>query len=238
MLRVATWNVLHRVHAENWGEDHVVACFPSEPARVATIANDVARLVATYDAVALQEVSGDQLRAVEAASPGATVVAVPYPRVPRPKRVGGARLDDPREFLVVVAAGGAVWLHAEVAPDDPGKGFLALRLAGGPVVVNTHVAGKDRGPLQVRRVAAYARAVGAAALVGDFNMTHAALAPLVDGLHLAAAVEGLSTRQSAPQAPGRWIDHGLSATGGVTVLEVWPGGYASDHRVVGLGFRG
>ena len=36
-LRLATWNVLHRVHAENFDEG-VVAPHPDEAARVASIA--------------------------------------------------------------------------------------------------------------------------------------------------------------------------------------------------------
>ncbi len=232
MLRVATWNVLHRVHAENWGEDHVVATFPDERIRVATIARAVAALLGDHDAVALQEVSGDQFVALRAACPGASLAAFAYPRVPRSLRPGGTILDDPREFLVVASPVAAAVVYAEVAAADDGKGLVAVRLGSGAVVVNTHVAGKDRGPAQARRVCAYARERGAAALVGDFNMERDRLAEHAGDLAIAAPLAGPPTRQSAPSLPGKNIDHGLSATGTISVAGVLPGVYASDHRAV------
>jgi hypothetical protein len=64
-IAMATWNVLHRVHAENWAEPAIEA-HPDERARVEAIATRVERMLLvdrTIDAIGLQEVSGDQLAA-------------------------------------------------------------------------------------------------------------------------------------------------------------------------------
>ena len=79
-MRVATWNVLHRIHAVNWREP-VVVLQPDEPARIAEITRRIVALDA--DVVCLQEVSGDQLAALVLALPAATILSHRYPRVPR-----------------------------------------------------------------------------------------------------------------------------------------------------------
>jgi hypothetical protein len=57
VIAVATWNVLHRIHAENWGED-VLERWPDESERIAAITARLTRR--TEQVIALQEVSGDK----------------------------------------------------------------------------------------------------------------------------------------------------------------------------------
>ena len=65
-MLIATWNVLHRIHAENWG-DGPLARFPREADRISLVtAPVIARLEAGWDVMALQEVSGDQLASLRA----------------------------------------------------------------------------------------------------------------------------------------------------------------------------
>ena len=106
-LRLATWNVLHRVHAETFDEG-VVAPHPDEAARAASIAALAAEVMAGGVAVlCLQEVSGDQRDALRRALPaGGGLFELAYPRRPQPRRPHVGRLRDATELLVTVVAPG------------------------------------------------------------------------------------------------------------------------------------
>src|SRR4051812_35857389 len=146
MITVATWNVLHRVHAENYGEE-VAARWPDESRRIAAV---TAKLAARgEDVIALQEVSGDQLASLRAALPGSMVHALRYPRVPAIRR-GERRLRDVTEHLVVLARGRTV--AGQAFDGDPGKGFIAVR-TDAALVVSTHVGFGAAGTAQLARLA-------------------------------------------------------------------------------------
>ncbi len=182
-LVLATWNLLHRVHAENYDEG-LIADHPDEAARVSSIAARAAEQMAGgVAALCFQEVSGDQLEALRRALPKeAQLFTLRYPRLPRPRHAHRATLQDPSEHLVTaVAPSWAAELRvSSVFPDDPGKGLLGVSLAGRLAVFNTHVSYGERSPGQLHRLAA-AAADGppAVALLGDFN---AGLGPVERGL--------------------------------------------------------
>ncbi|MFD0327665.1 endonuclease/exonuclease/phosphatase family protein [Streptacidiphilus monticola] len=125
---VATWNVLHRVHAENWSS-HVLDRWPDEAERIAAVSAWVAR---TSEAViALQEVSGDQLASLRQALPvSRTVHSFRYPRVPKPRRVP-TRLSCRDEHLVLVLDGppGRWWQRR---PSRPTRARGCSRCGPGP----------------------------------------------------------------------------------------------------------
>ncbi|MFI6870118.1 endonuclease/exonuclease/phosphatase family protein [Nocardia sp. NPDC050406] len=165
MITVATWNVLHRVHAENWYED-VARRWPDEQARIAAVTARVAAL--TEQVIALQEVSGDQLVSLRAALPERTVHALRYPRLPRPRRIETA-LTDRDEYLVLLVNGPSEQTAAESFASDPGKGLLAAQ-AFGITVVATHVTGDDRRGGQLARLAELGTDLKGTVLLGDFNI--------------------------------------------------------------------
>jgi len=223
VITVATWNVLHRVHAQNWGED-VARRRPDESARIAAI---TALLAArTEQVIALQEVSGDQLASLRDALPDRTFHTLRYPRVPKSRR-GPSPLHDLTEYLVLLVDGPGQEVSAESFPDDPGKGALAVRIAG-TLVVATHVSGDRRRTRQLARLAAIAS--GPTVLLGDFNTDRATVAA---GLGAGFAVADLPP-EALPTRPGtsRWIDHvvvrGVVA-GDAAVEDV---GGLSDHNLV------
>jgi endonuclease/exonuclease/phosphatase family metal-dependent hydrolase len=226
VITVATWNVLHRVHAENWDED-VVRRWPDESARIAAI---TARLAArTERVIALQEVSGDQLTSLRDALPGRTFHTLRYPRVPKPRR-GPNPLRDPTEYLVLLVDGPSQAVSAESFPDDPGKGALAVRIDG-MLVVATHVSGDRRRTRQLARLAAIASGP-AAVLLGDFNADRATV---ISGLGNGFAVadlppDALPTRPRASGSPH--IDHVVvrGAVAGDAAVEDVAG--LSDHNLV------
>lgn len=213
-ITLATWNVLHRVHAENYDEG-VVAPHPDEAARAAAIAALAAEVMAGGVAVlCLQEVSGDQLAALRRALPAGTgFFELAYPRTPQPRRPHVGRLRDNTELLVTVVAPG---LTAEagaelVYPDDPGKGFLGVRVAGALGVFNTHVSFGERCPGQLGRLAAAARTCALpAALLGDFNagVRHIAADLGEDFAAAALPADAMPTRpRSKPDGKDQHIDH-------------------------------
>ncbi|MBM4367426.1 MAG: endonuclease/exonuclease/phosphatase family protein [Deltaproteobacteria bacterium] len=229
MFTVATWNVLHRVHAENWNEDHVVATWPDEAVRMARIARWVAMACEGDLAVALQEVSGDQVEALR--REGLEVVTHAYARVPRARGASTA-LADCSEQLVIASRRPLERLHAESAGDDPGKGFLAARAGSGPVLVCTHVTPREKGKAQLHRLARYARGFHQVLVLGDFNATAGEVAAACEGLALAAHGGGRPTRLSSPAGEGRWIDHGLARGLSIRVGSVEDCGFLSDHNPV------
>jgi hypothetical protein len=95
VITVATWNVLHRVHAENWGEV-VAGRWPDESERITAVTAWLAGRA--EQVIALQEVSGDQLASLRSGLASRTVHAFRYPRVPGLRR-GACQLRDPGEYL-------------------------------------------------------------------------------------------------------------------------------------------
>jgi endonuclease/exonuclease/phosphatase family metal-dependent hydrolase len=227
VITVATWNVLHRVHAENWGED-VARHWPDESERIAAIS---ARLATRAEQViALQEVSGDQLASLRRAVPGRTVHAFRYPRVPHPRH-GACPLHDPSEYLVLLTDGPSRQVAAESFQDDPGKGALAIEIAA-TLVVATHVSGDRRRTRQLARLAELATTSPgpAAVLLGDFNTDRATV---TSGLGTGFTVADLPP-DSLPTRPGArpHIDHVVvrGAVVGNTAVEDVAG--LSDHNLV------
>jgi len=230
-LSVATWNVLHRIHAINWSEAIALA----EPARVEAIAAWVA---ASDDAVwCLQEVSGDQLAALRASLPDAGIHALGYPRVPRLRRPGPAPLTDPTEHLVTIVRGTSAparLVHAAAFPTDPGKGALVVELTAGVTVINTHVTYGTPRASQCRELAALARrAAGTAVLLGDFNADRATIVrDLGEGFTaMTPAAGSLPTRpRTDPTAKSQSIDHVIVYNGDGRELTVDDAGGLSDHN--------
>ncbi|MFI7673674.1 endonuclease/exonuclease/phosphatase family protein [Actinophytocola sp. NPDC049390] len=227
MITVATWNLLHRVHAENWDED-VPRRWPDEDERIAAI---TARLAArTETVIALQEVSGDQLASLREGLPGRTFLSFRYPRVPTP-RTGRDPLRDRGEHLVLLVDGPATAVTEESFADDRGKGALAATV-GDLLVIATHVSGDRRRTGQLARLAELAGPE--TVLLGDFNTTRGTItACLGDGFTVAGfPADSPPTRPG----PGRgFIDHVV--TRGVTAgtATVADSGGLSDHNIVHAG---
>ncbi len=241
---LATWNVLHRIHAENWAEP-AIAAHPDERVRIAAIAERIATvLVPSCAAVCLQEVSSDQLVALRRALPASVqVFASAYPRIPQPFRPGATSpLDDPTEYLAtVVTANPARELDAAAFPSDGGKGYLAVELVGdGLIVINTHVSFGERHADQCAALAVVARRLahrpGArAALLGDFNADRdtiiAALVPDFVAAELPA--DSIPTRpRGEPNARSQDIDHVIGLGGTPRGARVIPALGLSDHNIV------
>ena len=237
-LRLLTWNVLHPVHAVNWGEA-AIAQFPDERDRVLRIS---ARVVAAFDAgvevVCLQEVSGDQLEDLRRAVKGrAAVFHHQAPRVPKLHRPGTLQLADPTEHLVVLAAGSAARLHREHSFEgDPGKGFLVVLLENGALVTNTHVTWGPPGEVQLAVLAKAARtAAGPAVVAGDFNAeTDVVRAGLGEGFALADLTGLRFTRTATPKKAAHTIDHVAALRAVFAAAEVRDSDGLSDHNPVSV----
>lgn len=238
MLPVATWNVLHRIHAVNWSEP-AIAAHADEDARVAAIAKRVRALAADDGrVVALQEVSGDQVTALRDELADFEVVVAAYPRVPkyfRPEQVA-AWPRDATEYLVVVAPLGEVRSFESYAfPSDGGKGFLSLQLASRVLVVAAHVSWGDKRPAQLAELAAGVRAHGGPAVVlGDFNEARDIVVGDL-GAEFVAGVPapGLTTRPRAvTSTKSENIDHAIAFRARLRDVEVASAGGLSDHNIV------
>lgn len=243
MLTIATWNVLHRIHAENWSEP-TIAGHPEEALRVAAIADFVMRLGA--DVVCLQEVSGDQLAALRDVVDPAFVSAVAYPRLPRFRRPTTTALGDAREYLVTLGPRLVRGAHAAFGSDG-GKGFLvatAPTTRGEPLaIVNTHVTFGDKRVEQLAALAACT--TGPTVIVGDFNATRD---EVVEGLGAAWSAlrpdEGsIATRPRQAGAksetsggsggnPRETIDHVVVRGATCHAVRVVDGAGLSDHNPV------
>lgn len=224
MITVATWNVLHRVHAQNWDED-VAVRWPDERERIAAITAVLAGR--TEQVIALQEVSGDQLTSLRAALPGRTVHVFRYPRVPTVRK-GRDLLLDRTEHLVLLVDGPSTWVAAESFADDRGKGVLAVDVAG-TLVIATHVSGNGRRTGQLARLAALSAPM--TVLLGDFNTAGDAVAT---GLGDGFTVTGFPP-DSPPTRPGPsrgFIDHVVTRGATATTATVDDGGGLSDHNPV------
>lgn len=235
-LTIATWNVLHRIHAVNW-EEPTLAAWRDERDRIASIADWLAD--ADLDVVCLQEVSGDQLAMLRDVVPG-ELHAFAYPRVPAYyRRFEPPVLRDPREHLVVIVReGGATPVRADAFATDPGKGFLAVALADGTRVIATHVTYGDKRPAQLAALAAVATAVDDAAPVlvcGDFNADRTACAPDL-GDAFAPAVPRTPALPTRPRASGATkaedIDHVFVRGHAIADAAVADGEGRSDHNPV------
>jgi len=230
VISIATWNVLHRVHAENWDED-VVRRWPDESKRIAAVTELLA--ARTEQVTALQEVSGDQLASLRLALTDRTVHAFRYPRVPKPRN-GPCALRDPEEYLVLLIDSDlpSQEITAEAFEDDPGKGALAVEVAG-TLVVATHVSGNRRRTGQLARLAELANTAPGhpAVLLGDFNASRATVA---SGLGPGFVVAG-HPPNALPTRPGSAstsIDHVVvrgAEVGGAVVEDV---DGLSDHNLV------
>lgn len=215
---MATWNVLHRIHADNWGED-VAGNWPDEAKRIAAVAERVREL--TEDVVALQEVSGDQLVALR--DTGRTVHAMRYPRMPRP-RVMASSLTDNTEYLVLLVDGPSRELGAEAFPDDGGKGALAVDVQG-ITVVATHVSWGNKRIGQLSRLVELAPAP--AVLLGDFNAdADTVLATLGESFRAAELPAGSKTRGQ------QTIDHVIVRGAAAAEARVLHADGLSDHSPV------
>lgn len=234
MISVATWNVLHRVHAENWGED-ILARWPDETERIAAI---TARLASrTEQVIALQEVSGDQLASLRAGLTGRTVHAFRYPRVPRPRR-RPSLLHDRAEYLVLLVDEPGRVVAAEAFADDPGKGALAVRTADA-LFVSTHVSGDQRRTRQLAHLAGLTAGdlEHPTVLLGDFNADRATVA---SGLGGDFVIEDLSpgalpTRPRPLESKRLYIDHVAARGAGIRAAAVEDAGGLSDHNLVRAG---
>ncbi|MGY2009782.1 endonuclease/exonuclease/phosphatase family protein [Nocardia gipuzkoensis] len=231
MITVATWNVLHRVHADNWYED-VATRWPDEGARIAAITARVAER--TERIIALQEVSGDQLASLRMALPDRTFHAMRYQRLPTPRRMPSALLDG-GEYLVVLTAEPSRELAAESFAHDGGKGALVID-AGELTVIATHVTGDRRRTDQLSRLAELVSdaPAPAAVLLGDFNTDRASVAAgLGDDFVVAECVAGaLPTRPRSSGAKSQYIDHVVVHGASVTGASVDDVGGVSDHNLV------
>ncbi|MFI1062154.1 MULTISPECIES: endonuclease/exonuclease/phosphatase family protein [Streptomyces] len=231
MITVASWNVLHRVHAENWGEDVLRGC-PAESERIAAV---TALLVGRDEhVIALQEVSGDQLASLRLALAGRSIHALRYPRVPAPRH-GSCSLRDPEEYLVLLVDGPSREVTAESFEDDPGKGALAVETAG-TLIVATHVSGDQRRTRQLARLAELAASSRgyAAILLGDFNTDRATVASAL-GTGFAVAdlpPDGLPTRPRTSGSKSQWIDHVVVRGAVVSNAAVERMEGLSDHNLV------
>jgi endonuclease/exonuclease/phosphatase family metal-dependent hydrolase len=237
VIAVATWNVLHRVHAEKWSED-VAVRWPDESERIAAVTARLTRR--TEQVIALQEVSGDQLASLRAALAARTIFAFRYPRVPRPRQ-GASPLRDPGEYLVLLVEGPGQQVAAESFEDDPGKGALAVRTAEA-LFIATHVSGDQRRTRQLRRLAGLAGLAGRPAagpghpvvLLGDFNTDRAAVAAgLGAGFTVAdLPADALPTRPGAPGSRPLRIDYVAVHGAAISDAAVEDSDGLSDHNLV------
>lgn len=223
-MRVLTWNVLHRVHAETHGEP-AVERWPDESTRTRAIIEALTR--SSADAVLLQEVSGDVLAALRSAFPHVTSHL--FPRMPRPKQPTTA-VTDASEHLVIISGPGATVWRAQTAANDPGKGLLAVE-QGGVLFVSTHVSwGEKRAP-QLEALARVVREhVGPLVIGGDFNVEASVVCDAL-GLRNVPLSPG-SAKTRVGREGGGDIDHlfvrGLTAT----AAQVLEHDVLSDHAPV------
>jgi endonuclease/exonuclease/phosphatase family metal-dependent hydrolase len=235
---ITTWNVLHRIHAQNWDEP-AIRRHPDERARIAAVAHVVAARCAPGAVICLQEVSGDQLAAIRAEVPGdAAIVHHAYPRVPSLRATPDApALADPREHLVMIVCDEPARVAvARTFDGDPGKGMLAVELPDGGAIICTHVSFGERRREQLLEIEATALALpGTVVVAGDFNATlETVRGELAQGAAYAdVGGQPLRTRRGQGSAGTDVdIDHVLVFRGEVVAAAVLEDGELSDHRPV------
>jgi endonuclease/exonuclease/phosphatase family metal-dependent hydrolase len=227
-VQIATWNVLHRIHAVNWHEA-AIDVHVDERARITAIASRVATLA---DVVCLQEVSGDQL-ALLRALPGVELAVHTYPRVPRLFRPGPMPLTDPTEHLVVVSKRPLRAQRGHTFAGDRGKGYLAVELDD-LTVIDTHVSYGDHHGPQCADLAEAAGGHARVAIVGDFNADRAACLGALAGFAAAEPVQpALPTRpRTKPGGKSQDIDHVFVRGVQARDVAVLSGDGLSDHNPV------
>ncbi|MFI1915739.1 endonuclease/exonuclease/phosphatase family protein [Nocardia sp. NPDC020380] len=228
MITVVTWNVLHRIHADNWASE-IADRWPGESDRIAAVTARVRKRPERI--IALQEVSGDQLASLRLSLPDRVFHVLDYPRVPRPRRLADP-LADRSESLVLIADADARLLTAEPFATDPGKGLLAVE-ADGITVVATHVTGDTRRGPQLARLAEVA-AAGPSILLGDFNVDRAVLADALGPEFTVPAhpYGSVPTRPRTAGAKSQFIDHVVAHGVPVRDLQVEDVAGESDHNLV------
>ena len=239
-MKILTWNVLHRIHAENY-DDPAVGRWPDEVARtrhvVALISG--AMRAGTIDVALLQELSGDTLAALRSELQNYSVISHVYPRVPRPRRARSA-LIAPEEHLVVVGPTGARRLHSETFGTDPGKGLLAVEVALGVSVATTHVSFGASSQAQLARLSQLAQEIPSVCCVGgDFNAPRAVVAQNLSEEFEVAEVAAGPSRTHSPNDDrhGRDLDHLCFRRGTITEVRVLLSSGLSDHRPVWASFQ-
>ncbi|WP_067567741.1 endonuclease/exonuclease/phosphatase family protein [Nocardia acidivorans] len=228
MIAVATWNVLHRVHADNWDRGFGTR-WPDEAVRIAGVTAVVAGRA--EQVIALQEVSGDQLASLREALPERDFHILRYPRVPRPRRVESV-LKDRAEYLVLIIDGAGRDFASGDFTTDPGKGYLAVEVAG-VLVIATHVTGDDRRGGQFARLGELA--YGPAVLLGDFNSGRAEVGAALGPRYRVAElpVDAIATRPRGSSAEkSQFIDHVVVRGLAVRDAEVVDVAGVSDHNLV------
>jgi endonuclease/exonuclease/phosphatase family metal-dependent hydrolase len=234
-MRVATWNVLHRFHAQNWDEP-AIETHPDEPARISAITG---RIEGLDGVICLQEVSGDQLASLRSAMPDEAIYVHTFPRLPKLFRpgFGSPPLVDPTEHLVTIVRGtGARRSEGHTYPTDKGKGFLLVELLSGAVVINTHVSYGDHSVSQCSQLAAHTSMYrGSIVILGDFNEERE-LCLLRLGPGFVAAIPREPARptrpRTKPSTKSQTIDHVFVARTKAYEVEVLAGGGLSDHNPV------
>ena len=232
-MKVMTWNVLHRVHAENYREPAVTA-WPDESARVKAVAALVLKAV-TADAcelVLLQEVSGDVLNELRhRLPPNLKICSHQVPRLPKLKVKTATSLFDASEHLVVIGPPTLQTQRAMTAAGDEGKGLIAARVNEGLVAISTHVSWGSKGAAQLQVLQqVMAELPGTVVLGGDFNAERDEVSRgLGDGYTVTElAADSRRTRQS-PDGEGADIDHLLCRGARWTDAHVVDHHGLSDH---------
>lgn len=226
-MRVLTWNVLHRVHAERHSEA-AIEPWPTEALRVAALVKRITRALENeaVEVVLLQEVSGDVLTALRTL-PRRAVLNHAFPRVPRQT---GRTLDDPTEHLVVIAPPGTRIERAHTFASDPGKGVVVVTLPGGTRVGSTHVTWGPKGDAQLEALAALFRELSPLCIGGDFNCAREVISKRLSGVTFALPPHGsLRTRPGSQAAD---IDHLLCTGCQFEDVRVLDHELLSDHRPV------
>lgn len=226
-----TWNVLHRVHAENYSEP-MVALWPDETARVKAISALVLKAITedACDVVLLQEVSGDVLNEVRHRLPSSMGVSShQVPRVPAFKRPSRTMMVDASEHVVVIADAGLTSLRAVTAQDDAGKGSIAAQLRRGVIAVSTHVSWGTKGTAQLTTLRELmAELPGTVLIGGDFNAErHEVMRCLGEGLQVSELVR--SATRLNPGGHGSTIDHLIARGGTWSEVSVTEQHGLSDH---------
>jgi endonuclease/exonuclease/phosphatase family metal-dependent hydrolase len=234
-VKVLTWNILHRVHAENYGEQ-AIQRWHDEPERVRHIVDLVSRALRVdgFGVALLQEVSGDVLESLRGHLPMWAVLNHPYPRVPRQKRPG-APMRDLSEHLVVVAPEGSTVLRAQTFADDPGKGVLAVTVPSGLVVASTHVSWGPKGEAQLATLRELIHASSTPVCIGgDFNSEREVLVRAFGAEVVVGPLPPGSprTRHTVDETGGVDIDHLLVCRAELSDLHVIDHDELSDHRPV------
>ncbi len=206
-----TWNVLHRVHAENYNEP-TVTVWPDESARVNAITALVHKAVTAEacDLVLLQEVSGDVLNELRRRLPqDVKVCSHQVPRHPTFKKPTQTVLTDASEHVVVIGPLSLTPIRAQTAADDSGKGLLAVQVTQGVFAISTHVSWGKKGVAQLQALQGLLKSLtGTVVIGGDFNAERSVVsAQLGENLTVTELAADSPRTRSNPDGEGADIDH-------------------------------